>query len=147
MMLKRRLIGMAGVFIAIGHAAPSAAGPAPTCELTIEINALRGGSPTVSVGGTKDITAKARIAKETAAPGTTIATTLRIDAVDGSVVFQSNSSFPVLLEVGKGGDGRKLTMDISQCNSGAIDFVATFFGDADNGARCEATQTIRKTCN
>jgi hypothetical protein len=37
-------------------------------------------------------------------------------------------------------------MDINQCLSGSIDFVATFFGNDGNGALCEATRTINKTC-
>jgi hypothetical protein len=100
----------------------------------------------VTVGGTKDITAKARIAKGTAVSGTTIETTLRIDAIDGEEVIDSKTIAPIHLEVGKGGQGQKLPMDIPQCNSGSIDFVATFFGNDENGAACEGSRTITKTC-
>jgi len=100
----------------------------------------------VSVGDTKDITAKARIEKGTAPDGTTIDTTLRLEALDGPTVIQSLTAFPVTLEIGKGGTGRKLSVDITQCNSGFIDFVATFSGDAPNGAPCEASRMIRKAC-
>jgi hypothetical protein len=118
------------------------------CDFSIDINALRGGSPTVTVGSTKDITAKARIAKGSAPPDTTVDTTLRIDAIDGSEVIDSQSSGPIQLEVGKGGDGDKLTMNINQCNSGSIAFKATFFNpDAICGVQCGATRTITKTCN
>ena len=63
MPLQRIFIYIMGVFFAIGATAPHAsAGPAPDCSLKIEINALRGGSPSVTVGETRNITAKARIA-------------------------------------------------------------------------------------
>jgi hypothetical protein len=144
---RRTVICLAGVFIAVGFAESQAGGPPPTCQLVIEVNALRGGSPTVTSGGTKDITAKARIAKGSAPPGTTIKTTLRIEAVDGGNVIDSESISTIELEVGKGGQGQKLTMEIEQCNSGSsIDFVATFFGKDANGAPCEGDRTITKTC-
>jgi hypothetical protein len=117
------------------------------CDFAIDINALRGGSPTVTVNSTKDITAKARIAKGSALPDTTVDTTLRIDAIDGSEVIDSQSSSPIRLEVGKGGDGDKLTMNINQCNSGSIVFKATFSDPASScGVACGATRTITKTC-
>ena len=146
MTLQRTIIFTAGVFIALGFAESQAGGPDPTCELTIEINALRGGSPTVTVNGTKNITAKARILKGTAPTGTMIDTTLQIEAVDGLVVINTRSSFPHRLQIGRGGRGDKFPMDISQCDSGSIDFVATFFGNDGNGALCEATRTINRTC-
>ena len=146
MTLQRTIILATGVFIALGFAESQAGGPDLICELTIEINALRGGSPTVTVDGTKNITAKARILKGTAPAGTTIDTTLQIEAVDGLVVINTRSSFPHRLVIGRGGQGDKFPMDISQCDSGSIDFVATFFGETADGALCEATRTIIKTC-
>ncbi len=146
MTLRRTIICTTGVFIALGFVESQAGGPDPTCELTIEINALRGGSPTVIVNAPKNITAKARIVKGTAPSGTTIDTTLRIDAIDGVTVINSRSSSPHRLVAGKGGTGSTFPMDITQCTSGSIDFVATFFGDDGNGALCEATRTITKTC-
>jgi hypothetical protein len=146
MTLQRTIICITGVFIAIGSAESQAGGPPPTCTLSIEVNALRGGSPTVTVNDAKNITAKARIAKGTAARGTTINTTLTIDAVDGLEVINTRSSFPHLLEVGKGGKGDKFPMSIPQCKTGVIDFVATFSGNDANGALCEGTRTIRKKC-
>jgi hypothetical protein len=149
MALHRTIICSAGIFIAVGFAATQAGGQPEECQLEIEVNALRGGSPTVTVceiGCTKDITAKARIAKGTALRGTTIETTLRIEAKDGEDVFQTKTFAPVHLEVGKGGQGQKLTMDITQCNSGSIDFIATFFGNDADDNECEVDRTINKTC-
>lgn len=146
MTLRRTIICITGIFIAIGSAESQAGGPTPTCTLTIEVNALRGGSPTVTVFDTKNITAKARIAKGTAARGTTIDTALRIDAVDGSEVINTRTSSPHTLQVGRGGTGDKFPMDITQCKTGSIDFVATFSGTDTNGALCERTRTINKVC-
>jgi len=145
---RRTVICLAGIFIAVGLAESQAGGPPPSCQLVIEVNALRGGSPTVTAGAdsTRDITAKARIAKGTASSGTTINTTLLIEAVDGGTAIHSQSFFPVKLEVGKGGQGQKLEMKIEECISGSIDFVATFFGTDGNGAECEGSDTITKTC-
>ena len=147
MTLQRTIICITGVFFAIGFA-ESQAGPLPPCGLTIEINALRGGSPTVTAGEfeTKKITAKARIAKGTALAGTMIDTTLQVDAVDGTTVINTRSSSPHRLVIGKGGQGNTFPMDIGQCLSGSIDFVATFFGNDGNGALCDATREIKKTC-
>jgi hypothetical protein len=119
----------------------------PVCDFAIEVNSMRGGSPTVTVNDTKNITAKARIIKGTAPSDTTLDATLRIDAIDGSVVIDSQYSGPIRLEVGKGGRGDKLAMNINQCNSGAIDFVANFFGTDSNDVLCEASRRITKTCN
>jgi hypothetical protein len=116
------------------------------CDFLIEINALRGGSPTVTVNSTKDITAKARIAKGSAMEGTTIDTQLRIDAIDGGAIIDTQRSWPIRLGVGKGGQGDKLSMNIPQCNSGSIDFEATFSGLDDDGDPCKATRRITKTC-
>jgi len=116
------------------------------CDFVIDINALRGGSPTVTVGSTKDITAKARIAKGSAPPDTTVNTTLRIDAIDGSEVIDSQSSGPIQLSVGKGGDGDKLTMNINQCNSGSIFFEARFSVPDAVCSYCDRVRSITKTC-
>jgi hypothetical protein len=121
-------------------------GDPPICDLAIEINALRGGSPTVTVNSTKDITAKARIRKGSALDGTTIDTELRIDAIDGSQIIDTQFSWPIRLGVGKGGQGDKLSMNIPQCNSGSIDFEATFYGLDDDGDPCEETRRITKAC-
>ena len=57
------------------------------------------------------------------------------------------SSSPIQLEVGKGGDGDKLTMNIDQCNSGYIYFDATFSVPEPTCSNnpCTATRSIRKT--
>jgi hypothetical protein len=148
MKLQRMFCCITGAFIAVGFAASQAGAGTdpPICDFAIEINALRGGSPTVSVGATKNITAKARIAKGSAVSGTTIVTQLRIDAIDDGTVIDSKPSYPITLGVGKGGQGDKLTMDISQCNSGSIDFTASFTGQDDDGDQCTASKTINKTC-
>ena len=110
---------------------------------------LSGGSPSVTANTTKNISAKARIAKGTATTDTTIDTTLQIDAVVGGTVVDTQSS-SVRLEVGKGGQGDKLGMLIKRgdCKPReSIDFVATFFGTDAGGDLCEATRRITKTCN
>jgi hypothetical protein len=141
------MIYITGVFIAVGSAESQAQTQDPEpCGLSIEINALRGGSPTVSPteteADTKDITAKARIVKGTAPKGTTIETTLTIEAFDGSELIAEQSVPGIRLEIGKGGKGKKLTMNIPQCDTGVIEFVATF---SEGDTRC-ATRAIRKTC-
>ena len=147
MMLPRTILCITGAFFAVGFAASQASAKTPPgCNFSIEINALRGGSPTVTVNTTKNITAKARIQKGTATPDTTIDTRLQIDAVDGTQVIDSQLSGPIQLVVGKGGQGDTLTMNIDQCNSGSIDFVATFFGTNADGVLCEARRSITKTC-
>ena len=150
MTLQRAIIFTTGAFIALGFAESQAGGPDPDppCGFIIEINALRGGSPTVTAGSPKKITAKARIKKGTALAGTTINTTLRIEAIDEEeTVVNSRSSNPNWLVIGKGGTGNTFPMDVSPCPPGStIRFVATFFGDDGNGALCEATDTITKTC-
>ena len=125
----------------------------PGCDLSIEIeiNALRGGSPTVTVGVTKKITAKARIVRGTAVRGTTIHTTLKIEAIDGTDVIQERTSCPHRLEVGKGGQGGALGMVVDQCAGGSILFRATFFenenDDCNSKSMCQlATRKITKTC-
>ena len=126
-------------------------GPPVVCDSTIEIKALRGGSPTVGVPGTKDITSKARLQKGTGpADQTLIDTSLIIEAFDGAVLVDSQMSPDLLtLIVGRGGQGDKLRMTINQCNSGFIDFFATFTGTSStNGAICsETSRMLRKNCN
>ncbi len=119
-----------------------------SCDFVIEINALRGGSPTVAVNATKDITAKARLAKGSTLPDTTVAATLQIDAIDGAELIDSQSSGPIQLEVGKGGNGDKLSMNINQCNTGSIYFKATFSVPVPSCSNnpCSATRTISKSC-
>jgi hypothetical protein len=116
--------------------------------MEIEVNALRAGAKTVVTGPnqTVDVTAKARILKGTAARGTTIDTTLTIDAVTGGQVISTNSQGPIRLGVGKGGKGTKLAVDTEQCVGGFIEFVATFFGTDDEGDPCKKTRTLRKQC-
>lgn len=140
----------AGLALAIGLAAPAFAGDTATCDATIEINALRGGSPAVSVPDTKNITAKARILKGTGPADQTVDdTTLTIEAYDASGLVDSQTSGKVLtLVVGKGGQGDKLGMIIDRCDGGVIDFYATFTGtDSVGGGECSATSdALRKTC-
>jgi hypothetical protein len=157
MKLQRTFIIIAGVFCAVGFgpSQASAGDPPRTCTspgnpipMTIEVNALRAPGKTVSAGPNeaKDVTAKARILKGTAVSGTTIDTTLTIEAVDGEDVISTNSTGPITLEVGKGGKGAKLSLEIPQCNSGSIEFVATFFGKDEDGGDCEGTRRLRKEC-
>ena len=157
MKFQHAFICITGIFTAVGLGASpaSAGGGFPGCTdalgnaMQIEINALRGGSPTVTPGlnQTKDITAKARILKGTATSGSTLDTSLKIEAIDGLEVIHVRVVSPIRLVVGKGGQGDKLRMNIPQCNSGFIEFVATFSGPDLDGDLCEKTRTIRKTCN
>jgi hypothetical protein len=118
------------------------------CGFEIEVNALRAGGKTVRVGPsqTVDVTAKARIQKGTAWPGTTVDTTLTIEAVDDTGVIDTETSAPITLGVGKGGKGDKLTLDTTRCDGGYIEFVATFSGEDIDGDYCAGTETIRKAC-
>jgi hypothetical protein len=118
------------------------------CDFEIEVNALRAGGKPIQAGPSKavNVTSKARILKGTAPPGTTIDTTLTIEALDGTAVISTNSTGPIRLGVGKGGKGAKLSLDIPQCNSGFIDFVATFSGVDAAQDLCERTRTLRKEC-
>jgi hypothetical protein len=147
MTLLRTIICATGVSLALGFAAPQASAKSPLpCQFVIQINALRGGSPTVTVNETKKITAKARIAKGTARTDRTFDTVLQIEAVDGPDVIDLQYSYPIRIGVGKGGQGDTLTLNITQCNSGSIKFVATFYGSDDENSHCEATRFITKTC-
>jgi hypothetical protein len=116
--------------------------------MQIEVNALRAGGKTVRAGPnqTVDVTAKARILKGTALPGTTIDTTLTIDAVTGGQVISTNSQGPIRLGVGKGGKGAKLSMAVPTCTGGFIEFVAKFFGVDEDGDECWGARTLRKQC-
>ncbi len=157
MKLRHIVSCITGVFFAVGLAASQASaggGTNPGCTdevgnlMQIEINALRAGARTVSAGPNQstNVTAKARILKGTAVAGTTIDTTLTIQAVDGTTVISTNTTGPVRLGVGKGGKGAKLSLSIPQCTSGFINFVATFSGvDGENDV-CEGTKSLRKTC-
>jgi hypothetical protein len=149
MKLQRTFSYIAGMLAAAGFTATQAfAGEGNLeCDFEIEVNALRAGSPTVTVGGTKDVTAKARITKGTAPTDTVIDTTLTVDAVDGETVVDSDSTGPIRLGVGKGGKGGSVTLSIPRCNSGFIDFVATFEGVDDDNHPCVGTRRITKTCN
>ena len=149
MKFQRLFSCITGAFFALGLAASQAgAGADPAvCDFEIEINALRAQAPTVRLGETRNVTAKARITKGTALVGTTIDVLLQIDALDGTTRIWSVTSGLIRLGVGKGGKGAKLPMFISRCVTGKIVFEARFFGDDDDGDLCEATRRITKICN
>ncbi|MBW1843135.1 MAG: hypothetical protein JRJ05_02245 [Deltaproteobacteria bacterium] len=157
MPLQRIFIYIMGVFFAVGATAPQAsAGPLPDCSLKIEINAFRGGSPTVTVDTTKTVTATARIAKGSAPDGTTIDSTLVVEAFDGTdpVPIKTSDPITVRLGVGKGGKGAKVPMFISRCTpttgnpNGFIKFIATFTEVKDPPVLvpCVASRQITKAC-
>jgi hypothetical protein len=157
MPLQRVFICIMGVFFEVGATPPQAsAGPAPDCSLEIEINAFRGGSPTVTVGTTKTVTAIARIAKGSAVNGTVTDATLQIEAFDGidPVPIETSDPIVVRLGVGKGGKGAKVPMFISRCTpttanpNGFIKFIATFTEVKDPPVLvpCVATRQITKAC-
>jgi len=120
----------------------------PPCSFEIEINTLRAGGKTISTGPghTADVTAKARIRKGTAASGTTIDTWLTIQARDGAARIGANSAGPITLDLGKRGNGVKLPVEVPQCNSGSIAFLAAFRGTDSSGGFCEAFRTLFKDC-
>ncbi len=156
MKLQRTIICIAGMFFAISFVASQAGagGDPPGCtdaegnDMVIEVNALRAGGRPIqsSPGKAVDVTAKARILKGTAVPGTVIDTTLTIEAIDGTSVISSSSTGPIRLGVGKGGKGAKLSLAIQQCMSGFINFVATFSGLDGGRDPCEGTKSLRKEC-
>jgi len=117
-------------------------------EMQIEVNALRAGGKRISAGPsqTRVVTAKARIVKGTAVRGTTIVTTLAIEAEDATGVMSTATAFPITLGVGRGGKGDRLTLDVPRCDGGSITFVATFSGTDSDGDLCEGTRQITKTC-
>jgi hypothetical protein len=137
--------------LVVGFSAPAFAGaPQVECELTIEINALRGGSPTAPTGGIKEITSKARILKGSAPADATVTdTVLTITSLSGDTVIDEVQSPELLtLVVGRGGVGDKLAVEVGPCVPGEIvDFVSHFAGTGPNGAICEATSSrLSKTC-
>jgi len=156
MKLQRTFICIAGALFAVGLAASEAAAGTgnPGCTdaegtlMQIEVNALRAGARVVKSGPnqTTNVTAKARILKGTAVAGTTLDTTLTIDAVDGTDVISTNSVGTVRLGIGKGGKGAKLALAITQCTTGFINFVATFSGVDGDGETCEGSRELRKPC-
>jgi len=98
MKLQRTFICFAGVFFAVGFGASQAIAGlgTPGCSsgdifpMIIEVNQIRAGGKTVvtNPSDTTKVTAKARILKGTALPGTTIdPTTLRIEAITDRVTF------------------------------------------------------------
>ena len=157
MKLQRTFICIAGVFFAVGFTASQAAAGTgtPGCGTTgpvgimqVEVNALRAGGKTIvtSPNDTTSVTAKARILKGTAEGGTTIVTTLAIEAFDDEVSIGQGSASNITLGVGKGGKGATMKISTEQCDSGFITFVATFLGvDADDDA-CIGTRNLRKPC-
>jgi hypothetical protein len=101
----------------------------------LEVNAFRGKGPTIRVRGStgpgtatesRDITAKARIAKSSAPDDTTCEGTITITNDETAQV----AVIPVILEVGKGGDGGKVTFVIPDTicvengGDGDIEFTA-----------------------
>jgi len=158
MKLQRTFICIAGVLFAVGFAASQAgAGTGtPGCsdaegnQMRLEINALRAGAKTVITGAnqTTNVTAKARILKGTGVKGTTIATELMIEAVTppGGVIISSQTTGPITLGVCKGGKGAKLSMAVTRCTDGWIEFIATFWGQDEDNDTCTVTESIRKEC-
>ncbi len=159
MKLQRTFICIAGVFFAVGFAASQAAAGTgtPGCGTTgpigimeIEVNALRAGGKTIvtSPNDTTKVTSKARILKGTAPAGTTMVTTLSIEAFTGGVSIGQDSKSNITLGVGKGGKGATLTVSTEECDeeTGFISFVATFTGvDGDNDV-CIGERTLHKEC-
>jgi hypothetical protein len=151
---NRVIVLLASWVLVIGLGAPAFAGIVLTCEpIEIEINAMRGGSPTVPSEGTKDITAKARIVTGTAPADATVTdTTLTITAyraLDDSFVDMKQSTGLTLI-VGRGGEGDKLSMQMPSCDTGEeFYFVSDFVGTSSlNGAECDSGPSTRlyKTC-
>jgi hypothetical protein len=160
MKLQRTFICIAGVFFAIGFVAfQAAAGTGtPGCsadgiaDMEIEINQLRAGGKTVvtSPNDTTKVTSKARILKGTALSGTTLKTTLVIEAITDGVVIGTASSTPLLgitLGVGKGGKGDSLLVPTEECaENGRLTFSATFSGPDEEGDLCTKTRILHKEC-
>lgn len=148
MKCNKVIVLLASWALVFGFSVPVFAGPALEC--VIEINALRGGSPTVPSLGIKNVTSKARLAKGPSEPGWTVTnTTLTIYAYAGDVEVDSRTSEGLTLVVGKGGQGDKLPMSIPECTTGdPFSFVAHFSGTfSEDGSPCEAvSEPLRKTC-
>ena len=147
MELQRTVSCITGIFIAVGFAASQAgAGVGGGCPLEIEINALCAPQQTVTANTTKNVTAKARIAKGSGVPaGSTMETNLQIEAFDGTVKIHTSQLVPVTIAVGKGGNGAKIGIPISQCDNGTKFFVATFSGIFE-GNFCTGEKTLEKAC-
>jgi len=156
MKLQRTFICIAGVFFAVGFATSQAgAGTGiPGCSpggipgTDIEINALRAGAKTIVTGpnDTTNVTAKARLLKGTAPPGTTLVTTLTIEAVTGGAVIGTATAPNITLGVGKGGKGANLAVSTTSCVDGFISLFATFEGLDDDNDLCTETRLLRKDC-
>ena len=159
MKLQRTLVWIAGVSCAVGIGASQATagqGGNPGCTspdnpalMEIEVNALRAGGKTIvtSPNDTTKVTSKARILKGTALTGTTIDTTLTIEAYDGAVLIDSQvAPQQITLGVGKGGKGDSLLLLTEQCESGYLTFVAEFRGLDVDGETCVGTRELRKAC-
>jgi hypothetical protein len=150
MKLQRTFSCIAGALFAVGFAASqaSAGGGNDECDFEIEVNALRAGAKTVITGTNQatNVTAKARILKGTAPSGTTILTTLIIEAVTGGSIMSTNSTGPITLGVGKGGKGAKLSMAVTECEAGFLEFKARFEGTDGDTDFCIGDRTIRKDC-
>ena len=117
--------------------------------MEIEVNALRAGGKTIvtSPGDTTRVAAKARILKGTAVRGTTIDTTLTIEAFDGAESIDTQvAPQQITLGVGKGGKGDTLLLSTEQCNSGYLTFVANFRGLDVDGETCEGERRLIKAC-
>jgi hypothetical protein len=169
MKLQRIFICIVGVFSAVGFAASQAvAGTGvPGCGdipggdpmdpmgfMEIDVNTLRAGGKTIvtSPNNTTKVTTKARILKGTAPGGTTINTTITIEAIDGTTVIGTASSEFQAVTIGVGGGGlprgQASQFDVSteQCESGVIRFVAKFTGvDSENDV-CVGEKIISKEC-
>ncbi len=157
MKLQRTFICIAGVFFAVGFAASQAAAGTgtPGCGtvgpigiMEIEVNALRAGGKTIvtSPNDTTKVTAKARILKGTAPSGTTMVSTLTIEAETGGNIIGQGSASNITLGVGKGGKGATVTVDTESCVDDFIKFIATFIGTDGDGDVCEGTREINKAC-
>jgi hypothetical protein len=150
---KRLIVLLASWVLLVGFATPVSAGIVLLpCGAEIEINVLRGGSPTVPSGGTKDIVSKARILSGTAPPDATITdTTLTITAYDSdnNVVDQAVSPELFTLVMGRGGQGDKLSLNIPVCDPGEFfEFESYFAGTGPNGTLCDMISgRLTKTCN
>ena len=156
MKAERSLVLVLGAVTLFLFAVPALAGdtgPAE-CTATIEVNALRGGSPTLSNDTPKNITAKARITKGSGPPDQTVNdTVITIQAFEGGTDNAIGGPVAVpgvfTLVVGKGGQGGKVGVTVPCTPDDVIDYRATFMGnDSVNGEMCSFTsRALPKTCN
>jgi hypothetical protein len=133
----------------VGFVDAAEAGTIPNaCKLEIEVNALRVPGRDIQSGAnqTESVTVKARILKGTAETGTTIDTTLTVEAFDGTDRISATDIGPIRLGIGKGGKGAKVVMSIPRCTTGFIEFVATFSGVEATTRNCEGSRALRKAC-